>query len=240
MEIRLSGISKVYGKKQALYPLTLSLEPGIYALLGPNGAGKSTLMNIMAGVLEPTTGNIFLNRRKESRKTYQKQVGYLPQKFGGYDAFSGRDMLYYFAALKGLPFCKELKEQIEEAVELFDLKDDICRPLHGYSGGMRQRIGIIQAFLGEPGLLILDEPTAGLDPRQRICFKRQLERRKKDQIILLSTHILSDVDEIADKILIMKEGELKAQIPNDSQVEAVYMKYFGGEDEYESTGADLV
>ncbi|MCI8513975.1 MAG: ATP-binding cassette domain-containing protein [Lachnospiraceae bacterium] len=227
MEIRMSGVSKSYGKKQALEPLTLSLSPGIYALLGPNGAGKSTMMNILAGVLAPTTGGVYLDRRLPAKRDYARIIGYLPQRFGCYDAFTGRDMLYYFAAAKGMPRNGETRKQIEDFVRLMELEDEIDRKISGYSGGMRQRLGIIQAFLGDPSLLLLDEPTAGLDPKQRLYFREMLERKKENQIILLSTHILSDVDEIADVLLLLKEGRLVCRIRNDEQAERVYARYFG-------------
>lgn len=227
MEIRMSGVSKMYGRKQALEPLTLSLTPGIYALLGPNGAGKSTMMNILAGILPPTTGGVYLDRRLPAKRDYRKLIGYLPQHFGCYDAFTGRDMLYYFASAKGMPMNGETKKQIEDAVRLMELENDMDRKVGRYSGGMKQRLGIIQAFLGGPVLLLLDEPTAGLDPKQRLYFRKMLEQKKKEQILILSTHILSDVDEIADTLLLLREGRLVCQIPNDEQAEQVYMRYFG-------------
>lgn len=224
---RLKGIKKNYGKKRALRCTTMTLRPGIYALLGPNGAGKSTMMNIIAGVLKPTAGTMLVNGKELPRKEYQSLLSYLPQQFGCYDSFSGRDMLYYIAALKGLPFDKKLEKQMMDAVRLFELEEDIDRKIREYSGGMRQRLGIIQAFLGDPALIILDEPTAGLDPKQRLYFKQMLERAGREKIILLSTHILSDVEELADTILILKNGKLVSRIPNNEEVEEVYMSFFG-------------
>lgn len=219
-------LSKNYGKKTALFPLNLELRPGIYALLGPNGAGKSTMMNILAGVLKPTTGEILVNGRVRERKEYQSLIGYLPQKFGCYDSFSGLDMLYYFAALKGLPFNEKLGKRIHGLAGLFELEEDLNRRVREYSGGMRQRLGIIQAFLGNPHLIILDEPTAGLDPKQRIYFRTLLQKAGRKRIILLSTHILSDVQDLADSILILRQGRLMSEMPNNEDVEKVYMEFF--------------
>ena len=221
------SLSKEYGKKTACKRLSLTMKPGIYALLGPNGAGKSTFMNMLAGVLKPTSGQILVNGETLSRKEYQGLISYLPQQFGCYDSFSGLDMLYYFAALKGIPFDEKLEKRIGNLAGLLELTEDLPRKVREYSGGMRQRLGIIQAFLGSPRLIILDEPTAGLDPKQRLYFRKLLQAAGKKRIVLLSTHILSDVEDLADTILIMKEGRLMAQIPNDEKVEEVYMEYFG-------------
>ena len=237
MQLELRRLSKFYGEKKALRKANLVLEPGIHALLGPNGAGKSTMMNVLAGMLPATGGEVFWNgtpchvRKRRKDLPYLEYFGYLPQKFGCYDAFTGMDMLRYFAALKGLPFEEELQEQIDRYVEILGLTGDIHRKMKEYSGGMRQRVGIIQAFLGKPELLILDEPTAGLDPKQRIYFKRMLEEVADHCIVLLSTHILSDVQEIADTIIILKAGRIKAWVPNDADVESVYMEFFGEDGE---------
>ena len=224
---QLYNISKEYGNKRALKSFNLELSPGIYALLGPNGAGKSTLMNILAGVLKPSSGEILVNKGKLKRKEYQSLISYLPQQFGCYDSFTGRDMLYYFAALKDVPFDEALKKNIRSLSRIFDLEADLDRRVREYSGGMRQRLGIMQAFLGDPQLIILDEPTAGLDPRQRLYFQKLLLKVGKSRIILLSTHILSDVEKVADRILIIKQGRLLAEIPGSSAAEDIYMKYFG-------------
>ena len=229
MDWRLRGIQKTYGKKEALKDFSITFHPGIYALLGPNGAGKSTLMNILAGVLKPTHGDVVIDNRRLSRSEYQSRISYLPQKFGCYEAFSGRDMLYYMASLKGIKRDRQLDEQIRKAVDLFELTDDLDRKIREYSGGMKQRIGIIQAFLGNPQLIILDEPTAGLDPKQRLYFRKMLSEAGEEKIILLSTHILSDVEELADTILIMKEGELVAVTSEHERVESLYMQHFGNE-----------
>ncbi len=226
MDWRLKGIQKVYGKKVALKYFAATMHPGIYALLGPNVAGKSTLMNILAGVLKPTRGEVLVNGKRLPRKEYQDLIGYLPQKFGFYEAFTGRDMLYYMAALKGIKQGKELDEQVRAYAKLFELTDDLDRRMSEYSGGMKQRIGIIQAFLGDPQLVILDEPTAGLDPKQRLYFREMLMDAGNSKTILLSTHILSDVEELADTIFIMKEGEMVAETAEQEQVEELYMTYF--------------
>lgn len=230
--LRLEQVHKFYGEKKALLPVSLTLGPGIHALLGPNGAGKSTLMNVLSGTLRVTGGEAYWNdvpcgiMQQKKELPYLGELGYLPQRFGCYDAFSGMDMLQYFAALKGLAPGAELEEQIRQYVEWMELTEDIHRKIRTYSGGMRQRIGIIQAFLGKPKFLILDEPTAGLDPKQRLRFKRMVEAVAEDCIVLLSTHILSDVQELADTVLILKEGEILDHVAKGSDVEAVYMNYF--------------
>ena len=226
MEWRLKGIQKVYGKKIALKHFSFVFHPGIYALLGPNGAGKSTLMNILAGVLTSTHGEVLVDNQRLSRREYQDRIGYLPQKFGCYDAFTGRDMLYYMAALKGMKKGRKLDYQVRTLAGLFELTEDLDRKMREYSGGMKQRIGIIQAFLGEPELVILDEPTAGLDPRQRLCFRQMLGEAGMRKTVLLSTHILSDVEALADTIMIMREGELVAVTSEHEKVEDLYMHYF--------------
>lgn len=242
MELTFKQLYKDYGDKKALQSIDLTLGPGIHALLGPNGAGKSTMMNILAGVLPASGGELFWNglscdiigRKKEL--PYLEHFGFLPQKFGSYEAFSGIDLLNYFAALKGLPAGPALKEQIAHYVEVLELTGDIRRRMSTYSGGMRQRVGIIQAFLGEPQLLVLDEPTAGLDPKQRRYFKQMLEEIKETCVILLSTHILSDVQEIADTVIILKQGRVMSHGENGEDVEALYMEHFGGDDRAEEAG----
>lgn len=236
MELMLRQLYKHYGDKKALQSVDLTLGPGIHALLGPNGAGKSTMMNILAGVLPASGGELFWDGepcdviRRKKELPYLAHFGFLPQRFGSYEAFSGLDLLNYFAALKGLPAGEALKKQIARYVELLELTGDIRRRMSTYSGGMRQRVGIIQAFLGEPRLLVLDEPTAGLDPKQRRYFKQMLEEIKEACVILLSTHILSDVQEIADTVIILKEGRILSHGENGADVEALYMEHFGGEE----------
>ena len=224
MEWYLEEIAKSYGKKEALKPTTLRLKRGIYGLLGPNGAGKSTLMNVMAGVLKPSGGRILVNQRVLKRETYQGLIGYLPQSFGCYPAFTGKDMLYYMAALKGLEKGRVLDNQISELVKAFELEQDITRPIREYSGGMKQRIGIIQCMLGNPRLMILDEPTAGLDPRQRAIFHQVLRFYGRSRIILLSTHILSDVEGLTQRLLLMRDGTVLEK--RSEQVEKDYLRYF--------------
>ncbi|MCI8513974.1 MAG: ATP-binding cassette domain-containing protein [Lachnospiraceae bacterium] len=232
MQLRLRNLYKNYGDKKVLCSVDLTLDPGIHALLGPNGAGKSTMMNILAGILPAGGGEVFWDgrpcdvTRKGRELPYLAHFGFLPQKFGSYEAFSGMDFLKYFAALKGLAFDSALREQIGRYVDMLELSGDIRRKMSAYSGGMRQRVGIIQAFLGEPRLLLLDEPTAGLDPKQRRCFKRMLEEIKGTCVILLSTHILSDVQEIADTTVILKEGRVMSHQETGADPEALYMKYF--------------
>lgn len=234
--LELREVSKKYGEKSALDSVSLQMGPGIHGLLGPNGAGKSTLMNILACLIQPSSGFFtFLGKKpEEDAEGYLKELGYLPQHFGCYESFTGRQMLAYFAVLKGLKVDAAQQEQIEFLIEKLELKEDIDRKIRQYSGGMRQRIGIIQAFLGDPHLLIFDEPTAGLDPKQRILFRELMEEWGKDRLILLSTHILSDVKESADHIILLKEGRVVQELEASDDLEAVYMKTFGERGEMEA------
>lgn len=207
MELTVDRVSKQYGSKIAVDRISLKLQAGIYGLLGENGAGKTTLMRLLCGILKPTSGSITLDGMDVSREEYRAELGYLPQDFGYYPDFTGTEFLLYMAALKGLnKACARRKAA--ELLEVVGLEDMGRKKIRTYSGGMKQRLGIAQALLGEPGLLILDEPTAGLDPRERVRFRELIAQWGKENIVLLSTHIVSDVAHIADTILMMKGGEL--------------------------------
>ena len=208
-ELKLMDIEKRYKDKEAVRKFNYTFVNGVYGLLGENGAGKTTLMRLICGILKPTTGNIYCdNIEIESMGAeYRKLLGYLPQDFGYYDEFSAERFLRYMAALKALP--KEYADsRIEELLDLVELKNKKKKKLKTFSGGMIRRIGIAQALLNDPEILILDEPTAGLDPKERVRFRKVISSLGKNRIVLLSTHIVSDIDYIADKILIMKNGEL--------------------------------
>ena len=207
-EIVLQDICKNYGKKQALKHLNLTIPRGMFGLLGRNGAGKTTLMKILVTLLPADGGTVTVcGTDIRKRKEIRAMTGYLPQDFGYYPDFTGTEFLLYMAALKGLnKACARRKAA--ELLEVVGLEDMGRKKIRTYSGGMKQRLGIAQALLGEPGLLILDEPTAGLDPRERVRFRELIAQWGKENIVLLSTHIVSDVAHIADTILMMKGGEL--------------------------------
>ena len=221
MELTLHGVSKQYKNKLALHEFNYTFQNGIYGLLGPNGAGKSTLIKIMVHLLDPTSGKVTLDGKEigSLKASYRRKIGYLPQSIGMYKNFSGRDMLLYIAALKGIEKKSEAVAQVDRFLEMVNLQDDAKRKVGQYSGGMRQRLGIAQAFLGDPSIIIFDEPTAGLDPKERIRFKNILSEMASERMILLATHIVSDVEQIADHILLLKEGNLLLGIESGGQVE---------------------
>lgn len=209
LELKLEKVSKVYGKKKAVDGIDCTLVHGVYGLLGANGAGKTTLLRMVCGILEATEGKI-LCQGMEIRKMgaeYRRMLGYLPQNFGYYPEFTAKRFLLYLAALKAIPK-REAADKVEELLRLVDLEEVKNKKIKTFSGGMVRRLGIAQALLGDAEILILDEPTAGLDPKERIRFRNIISALSKDRIIILSTHIVSDVEYIADKILLMKGGRL--------------------------------
>ena len=208
-ELKLMDIEKRYKDKEAVRKFNYTFVNGVYGLLGENGAGKTTLMRLICGILKPTTGNIYCDNIEIASMgaEYRKLLGYLPQDFGYYDEFTAERFLRYMAALKALP-TEYADSRIEELLDLVELKNKKKKKLKTFSGGMIRRIGIAQALLNDPEILILDEPTAGLDPKERVRFRKVISSLGKNRIVLLSTHIVSDIDYIADKILIMKNGEL--------------------------------
>ena len=223
-ELELVNIRKCFQEKTAVQDTNLCIGHGIYGLLGENGAGKTTLMRILCGILEPTQGNVLCDGMDIKRMggEYRCLLGYLPQDFGYYENFTAWRFLNYIAALKAIP--QEYAEnRIEEMLELVDLSTVKNKKLKTFSGGMIQRIGIAQALLNDPQILILDEPTSGLDPKERVRFRNIISSLGKNRIIILSTHIVPDVEYIADQILIMKNGkviqtgmaeEIAAQVEN--------------------------
>ncbi len=228
MELKVDRLTKQYKNKIAVDRVSLKLTPGIYGLLGANGAGKTTLMRMLCGILTPTGGSITLDETDVSTEEYRDRLGYLPQDFGYYPNFTGWDFLMYLAALKGLEK-EQAKRRCRELLELVSLTSMEKKKIKTYSGGMKQRLGIAQALLNRPKLLVLDEPTAGLDPKERIRFRKLMEQMATDCIVLLSTHIVSDVEQIADTILIMKDGQLIYEKPREAIQEALeqlYMRKF--------------
>jgi len=206
------NLSKAYKGVQALKDFTLKLTPGILGLLGPNGAGKSTLMRMLATITKPTGGTILWNGRDvvKDPEALRSVLGYLPQDFGVYPNLTAQEFLEYMAAIKGVSG-KKARQKISELLDLVNLRDAARRPLGGYSGGMRQRVGIAQALLNDPQLLIVDEPTVGLDPEERVRFRNLLSDLAGERIIILSTHIVSDVEATATDIAIIHKGQLKAR-----------------------------
>lgn len=231
MELIVHQLSKHYKDKVAVDEVSLRLTKGINGLLGANGAGKTTLMRMLCGTLTPTSGNISLDGLDVSSEDYRAVLGYLPQDFGYYPNFTGIDFLLYLAALKGLS--KSLaKRKATELLELVGLKDVGSKKIKTYSGGMKQRLGIAQALLNNPWLLVVDEPTAGLDPQERVRFRNLIAELGKDTIVLLSTHIVSDVEPIADHLLIMSNGNVIFDNPWDKErtdLEQLYLREVGGQ-----------
>jgi len=212
MQLSLERVSKVYrGGVQALSEFQLELRPGVLGLLGPNGAGKSTLMRILATITRPTNGRVLWNGTDTASDpdSLRKVLGYLPQDFGVYPHLSAQEFLEYLAAVKGLEI-RSVKQRIAELLELVNLTEVAKRPLGGYSGGMKQRVGIAQALLNDPQLLIVDEPTAGLDPEERVRFRNLLSELSGERIVILSTHIVSDVEAVATSIALIAHGQLVA------------------------------
>ena len=233
MELIVRQVAKHYKDKKAVDGISLRLTEGINGLLGANGAGKTTLMRMMCGILKPTTGTISLDGMDVSSEDYRAVLGYLPQDFGYYPDFTGQDFLLYLASLKGLSR-HHAKRKSAELLELVSLQNVAKKKIKTYSGGMKQRLGIAQALLNDPYLLIVDEPTAGLDPKERVRFRNLIADLGKDTIVLLSTHIVSDVEQIADHMLMMSNGKIILNEPwdkNRTDLEQLYLKEFGGEDE---------
>lgn len=211
-ELQLEQLTKCYGNFAAVRDVNLTLGGGVYSLLGANGAGKTTLMRMLCGILTPTRGTVRCGGADIARlgEEYRAMLGYLPQDFGFYPDFTGPEFLRYIAALKGLTRA-ETTRRIPELLRQVGLADAGRKKLWAYSGGMRQRLGIAQAMLNDPQILILDEPTAGLDPRERVRFRNLIADYAKGRTVLLSTHIVSDVEAIADEILLMKGGRIVEQ-----------------------------
>ena len=207
MELTVDRLTKQYRNKIAVDRLSFSLNKGVTGLLGANGAGKTTLIRMLCGILVPTSGEITYNGICVSDESYRNVLGYLPQEFGYYPEFTGKDFLMYFAALKG--FTKNAAEsRSSELLDLVGLSDVRKKKIKTYSGGMKQRLGIAQALINRPEVLILDEPTAGLDPKERVRFRNLIDEIGKESIVLLSTHIVSDIEHIADNVIMMKNGQI--------------------------------
>ncbi|MGN0375474.1 MAG: ABC transporter ATP-binding protein [Butyrivibrio sp.] len=240
MELKVENVNKKYKNKQALKKFSCVFTEGINILLGPNGAGKSTLMNSIADAIKINSGEITFDGQCifKMGKDFRKQLGYLPQNPEFYPFFTGRQIIEYFAVLKGL---KKDEYNVEELMTSVNLSDAMDRKCGGYSGGMKRRLGIAVTMLGNPKVLIFDEPTAGLDPKERIVFKDNLKKLAKERIVIMATHIISDAEDIGSKIVIINAGEKLTEGSMDeliANVEAksgkqgitlddVYMHWFG-------------
>lgn len=232
MELKIDNLTKQYGNKTAIDQVSFSLTPGVTGLLGANGAGKSTLMRMVCGVMKPTSGSITLDQYDVTEKEYRNLIGYLPQDFGYYPEFTGMEFLLYVAALKGLDRLTAGMRS-RELLEQVNLEKDGAKKIKTYSGGMKRRLGIAQALLNRPKLIVLDEPTAGLDPKERVRFRHIFEQLGRDNIVLLSTHIVSDIEKCADRVMVIKEGKKVfdgTEEETGKDLEAFYLNIFGGEE----------
>lgn len=228
MELIIDRLSKQYKNKIAVDRISLTLHQGVYGLLGANGAGKTTLMRMLCGILRPTSGTVMFENMDVSTEDYRKELGYLPQDFGYYPNFTGRDFLMYMAVLKGMTKSRAQK-RCAKLLDEVGLKEMGDKKIKTYSGGMKQRLGIAQALLSHPRILILDEPTAGLDPKERVRFRDMIAALGKESIVILSTHIVSDIEHIADRILLMKDGQIifnGTQEEIGENLEEFYLKQF--------------
>lgn len=207
--LELCEVRKQFQNKEAVKNISIKLTNGVYGLLGENGAGKTTLLRMVSGILKPSAGQILCDGAEISQMggVYRRMLGYLPQDFGYYPEFTAYRFLLYIAALKAIPK-SEAKEIIDDLLVLVGLTDVKMKKLKTFSGGMLQRVGIAQALLNDPEILILDEPTAGLDPKERVHFRNIISALGKNKIIILSTHIVADIEYIADEILMMKSGNI--------------------------------
>ncbi len=210
--LELKNVTKTYKHKNANENIDLKLESGVYGLLGPNGAGKSTLMKQMATITKPSSGKILYNNKdiESLDENYRELVGYLPQDFDAYKNFKAKDFLMYMAALKGMDK-NTSKKRVDELLKLVGLSEVSNKLVSKFSGGMKRRVGIAQALLNNPKVLILDEPTAGLDPQERTRFRNLLSQIGKDTIVILSTHIISDIESVAKETIMIKDGKVLLQ-----------------------------
>jgi len=222
MELKINRLTKQYKDKLAVDSVSLKLTPGIWGLLGANGAGKTTMMRMVAGILKPTSGGVFYDGIDiaDLGESYRDIFGYLPQTFGFYPEFTVRSYLEYMSALKGIGR-KEASSKIESLLQMLALSDVKNKKIRRLSGGMQRRVGIAQALLNDPEILILDEPTSGLDPGERVRFRNILAEFAKDRIVLISTHIVSDVENIATRNAVMKDGRIIAAGSTDELVAAM-------------------
>lgn len=240
--LSLNGVNKHYGTNHALIDFDYDFRDGVYGLLGPNGAGKSTMMNIITQNIPCDPDSEILWNGEDINKLqakYRRRIGFMPQQQELYPSFTAARFVGYLAALKGIKR-EKIDSEVERVLDLVELSDQSAEKLGGFSGGMKQRVLIAQALLGNPKLLILDEPTAGLDPKQRVITRNLISSLSKDKIVIISTHIVSDIETIADRILLIKQGELidEGTVPElcakvegeQKNLENLYMQYYGDND----------
>lgn len=208
-KLEIKNLTKIYGKKRANDGITVTLENGVYGLLGPNGAGKTTLMKQITTLIKPDKGEILYNGKDifNMDDKYRNIIGYLPQEFGVYKNFTAKQFLQYVGALKGMSG-KNLNSKVNELLELVGLYNVRNKSIGKFSGGMKRRVGIAQVLLNDPKVIVLDEPTAGLDPQERTRFRNLIAKISRDKIIILSTHIISDIESVAKETIMIKEGKL--------------------------------
>ena len=244
MKLELKNLTRCYGDLVALDNLSIAFEPGIYGILGANGAGKSTLMSLITDNVKRDGGSITFDGKEilELGDGFRSILGYMPQQQGIYEAMTAQSFVSYMARLKGIKGA-ELRRQVDEVLKLTNLMDVRHKKVGGFSGGMKQRVLLAQALLGDPKVLLLDEPTAGLDPKERVRIRNFIKELARDRIVLLATHIVTDIESIADKVLLMKKGRLVnvdtpqaliAAIPDDWEpvsyhlsLEDVYLCFLG-------------
>ena len=228
MKLSVDRLSKQYKNKIAVDRVSFTLSEGVTGLLGANGAGKTTLMRMMTGILVPTSGEITADGIAVQTEEYRSLLGYLPQDFGYYPEFTAKEFIQYIAALKGLEK-RHAKRKTDELLEVVGLSDVANKKIKTFSGGMKQRVGIAQAIINDPKILILDEPTAGLDPKERVRFRNLIAEIGKNTIVLFSTHIVSDIDSIAKSLLMMRDGQIIYEGAWDKEqgdLEQFYMEEF--------------
>lgn len=212
MQLRITSLSKKYRRgKLAVDNISLNLGNGMFGLLGPNGAGKTTLMKMLATLLEPTDGTVVYDRLQlgKNDQAIRRRLGYLPQEYGLYPSLTARELLNYMATLHGLPDDVNRRKRVNAVLEQVNLSDVADQRVGGFSGGMHQRLGIAQALLNDPTLLIVDEPTAGLDPEERVRFRNLLRRLSRDRIVVLSTHIVGDISSSCDDMALLDHGRIR-------------------------------
>lgn len=232
MELEIKNLSKNYKRKKAVKDVNVTLHPGIWGLLGANGAGKTTLMRMLAGILEPSNGTVlYCGKDIRNNTQYRSEFGFLPQEIQFSKDLTVDNYLKYMAALKNIPL-EETQERIDNLLQILTLTDVRAKKIVKLSGGMKRRVGIAQAMLNDPKVLILDEPTAGLDPGERIRFRNFLAQTSKERIVVLSTHIVSDIEDIADHVMIMKDGELNriVRAAEYDDLEKLYVSIFMNEE----------
>ncbi len=223
--LELKSIQKSYGKKTVLNDISCEFDKGVYGLLGPNGAGKTTLISIIVNILNADGGNVIFegNNIKKLGSAYFENIGYLPQYPSFYRNYTAQEFLEYIAVIKGIKG-KKAKQRIDDLFELVNLKDEKNKKVGAFSGGMRQRLGIAQALINDPKLLILDEPTAGLDPKERIRFRNLISRVSTDKTVIIATHIVQDIESIAEKVVLINSGRIICNDTPEALIETVNNK----------------